>query len=137
MADETWLSSFLLPMGMPHWAVQILADSFLHFSMIPSLALTVPRYPSPVPFFSLGSLGVPFTECQAKLPLPLSFSLFLKPRAYPFMGLGFLLPILNGPWLTDWAFLIFEVLFALDLDTCNILILINHSPIHSSQKVNL
>lgn len=37
------------------------------------------------------------------------------------MGLGFLLLILDGPWLTDWASLNFEGPFALTLNTCNIL----------------
>ena len=108
-------------MGMLPLAVQIPVDSFLHFPKIPSLALVVPRYPGPVPFFSLGHLGAPFTEGWAKLPLLFFFLSSLRPRAYSFMGLGFLLPILNGPWLMDWAFLTFEGPFALDLDTCNIL----------------
>ena len=103
-------------------AVQILADYFLHFPRIPSLVLAISRYPGPAPFFSLNSLGAPFTESWAKLPLLFfSFPFSLRPRAYPFMNLGFLLPILNGPWLIDWAILIFEGSFALVLDTCNIL----------------
>ena len=62
--------------------------------MIPSLALTVPRYPSPVLFFSL---GVPFTEGQAKLPLPLYLSLSLpKAQGLPIHGLG--LPFAHYKW---------------------------------------
>ena len=37
------------------------------------------------------------------------------------MSLGFHLPNLIGPWLVDWAFLIFKGLLVLDFNTCNIL----------------
>ena len=42
------------------------------------------------------------------------------------MSLGFLLPILNGPWLTDLAFLIFEGPLALSFNTYKILDLNNY-----------
>ena len=50
----------------------------------------------------------------------------LRPKTYPFMSLGFLLPILNGPWLTDLAFLIFEGPLALSFNTYKILDLNNY-----------
>lgn len=37
------------------------------------------------------------------------------------MGLDFLLLILSEPWLTSWAFLIFEGPLVLDFNTRNIL----------------
>ena len=73
---------------MPLWAIQILADSFLHFLKIPTLALVVPRYPDLVPLFSLGSLRTLLSEGWAKLPL-LFFLSSLRSRAYLFIGLGF------------------------------------------------
>jgi len=42
------------------------------------------------------------------------------------MSLGFFLPILNGSWLTDWVFLIFEGPLVLDFNTCNILDINNY-----------
>lgn len=71
----------------------------------------------------LGSLGVFFTK--ARLSFLYSFRLSLRPMALLFMRLGFHLPILNGPWFTDWAFLILEVPLILDFNTCNMLDLNN------------
>ena len=53
--------------------------------------------------------------------LPLLFLPSLRPKAYLFMSLGFLLPILNGPWLTNWTFPILEGSLVLDFNTYNIL----------------
>ena len=67
----------------------------------------------------LGSLGA--FLAKARLSFLCFFLLSLRPRAHPFMSLGFLLPILNGPWLADWAFLIFKGPLVLDFNTGNIL----------------
>ena len=72
----------------------------------------------------LGFLGAPFKKDWTKL-----FLLFLpslRPRTCPFIGLSFILLILNESQLTDWTFLIFEGPFALGFNTCNILDLNNY-----------
>ena len=66
-----------------------------------------------------GLLGSSSYKSRAKFSL--LFLPYLRPRAYPFMNLSFFLPILNGPWLKDWAFLIFKGPLVLDFKTCNIL----------------
>ena len=71
----------------------------------------------------LGSLGVFLTK--ARLSFLYSFRLSLRPMAHLFMRLGFHLPISNGHWLTDWAFLILEGPLILDFNTCNMLDLNN------------
>ena len=67
----------------------------------------------------LGTLGAFLTKAGSSFLC--FFLLSLRPRAHPFMSLGFLLPILNGRWHTDWAFLIFEGPLVMDFNTCNIL----------------
>ena len=69
-----------------------------------------------------GLLGASSHRGWAKLPLLFLHS--LTPKAYSFMSLGFLLPILIGSWL-DWAFPILEASLVLDFNTCNILDLNN------------
>ena len=63
---------------------------------------------------------------KGRAKLPLFFLPSVRPKTYPLMSLGFLLPILNGPWLTDLAFLIFEGPLALSFNTYKILDLNNY-----------
>ena len=62
----------------------------------PPLALVVPKYLGPIPFFSLGSPKDPLLLRNGP-NFPYFLLSSLGPKAYPIMGLGSLLPILNGP----------------------------------------
>ena len=103
-----WDMTFFVPCAYGHASLSCSNPSwFFHaFPDDPFLGSSSSKVSWSSPFLLLGLPGSSFYRGLSQTSFaPLSL-FFLRPRAYPFMGLGFLLPILNGPCLMDWSFLI-------------------------------